>query len=66
MHVWPDPPESFELATDEEKELPPAIWVTDESSVGTYVCTATIYYSATGLYFNIGNQKTFLIRIGHG
>lgn len=61
--ILPETPPVFLLEPFEEKELPPAVWVTSPSDIGRYICTATIEYSAVypdaGYRWISGNQKTF-------
>lgn len=62
--ILPETPPVFLLQPFEEKELPPAIWVTSPDDIGRYLGTATIEYSAlypeTGYRWICGSkQKTF-------
>jgi len=65
--VLPETPPVYELGPYEERELGPAIWVTDDGDIGTYACSATIEYSEEypdpGYHWISGNTKTFTIWI---
>ena len=59
----PETPPVYKLLPYQERELPPALWITDLDDTGKYIGTATIEYSEVypdGSYHWIsGNQKTF-------
>lgn len=51
------------IDTGQEVDLPPVTWLPTEADIGTYICTATVYFSYHDALFNFGRRVITFIFI---